>query len=39
MMKLYAMVKKNIYIIVNKMIAVWNMQEAGEVYINTLEIV
>ena len=39
MMKMYAMVKKNIYTIINKMIAVWNMQEAEEVYMNTLEIV
>lgn len=39
MMKMYAMVKKNVYTIINKMIAVWNMQEAEEVYMNTLEIV
>lgn len=39
MMKMYAMVKKTIYIIINKMIAVWNMQEAEEVYMNALEIV
>lgn len=39
MMKMYAMVKKNIYTIINKMIAVWNMQEAEEVYMNALEIV
>lgn len=39
MMKMYAMVKKNIYTIINKMITVWNMQEAEEVYMNTLEIV
>lgn len=39
MMKLYAMVKKNIYTIINTMLAAWNTQEAGEVYINTLEIV
>lgn len=38
-MKMYAMVKKTIYTIINKMIAVWNMQEAEEVYMNTLEIV
>lgn len=39
MMKMYAMVKKNIYTIINKMIVVWNTQEAEEVYMNTLEIV
>lgn len=39
MMKMYAMVKKNVYTIINKMIAVWNMQEAEEVYMSTLEIV
>lgn len=39
MMKMYAMVKKTIYTIINKMIAVWNMQEAEEVYMNALEIV
>lgn len=39
MMKMYAMVKKNIYTIINKMIAVWNMREAEEVYMSTLEIV
>lgn len=39
MMKMYVMVKKNIYTIINKMIAVWNMQEAEEVYMNALEIV
>jgi hypothetical protein len=38
-MKMYAMVKKTIYTIINKMIAVWNMQEAEEVYMNALEIV
>lgn len=39
MMKMYAKVKKNIYTIINKMIAVWNMQEAEEIYMNALEIV
>lgn len=39
MMKMYAMVKKNIYTIINKMIAVWNIQETEEVYMNALEIV
>lgn len=39
MMKMYAMVKRNIYTIINKMIAVWNMQEAEEIYMNALEIV
>lgn len=39
MMKMYAMVKKNVYTIINKMIVVWNMQEAEEVYMNALEIV
>lgn len=39
MMKMYAMVKKNIYTIINKMIAVWNMREAEEIYMNALEIV
>ena len=36
---MYAIVKKNVYTIINKMIAVWNIQEAEEVYMNTLEIV
>lgn len=39
MMKMYTIVKKNIYTIINKMIAVWNMREAEEVYMNALEIV